>query len=66
MLKKNRKSQFVILRVTEQEKGYLERQAKKHKVGGKISTFIRHVLGLTKDENNSADILYIPAQNEEG
>ncbi len=63
MLKKNRKSKFVIVRVTEQEKAYLERQAKKYKVGGRISLFIRHVLGLNKNEDNSTDILCTEIQD---
>ncbi len=64
MSKKNLKSKFIILRVTEQEKAYLERQAKKYKVGGKISLFIRHVLGLStnKNEDNTPNILYKEVQ----
>lgn len=65
MLKKNRKSYFVIVRVTELEKRYLEREAKKYKVGGRLSLFIRHVLGLDKNENNTTDILRTEVQNQE-
>lgn len=50
MLKKDKKSHFIIVRVTEKEKAFLAREARKHKIAGKISTFIRHILGLTKNE----------------
>lgn len=43
---KENKASFIIVRVTESEKEYLKKQAKKF--GKKFSTYIRVALGLGK------------------
>lgn len=46
MEKKKRKESFIVVRVTHSEKAFLIREAKKFQPMGKLSVFLRKVLGL--------------------